>query len=303
MLFIELPYDCQYEIILSLDILSYFNMTCVLRLTKTINYNDLKYIYNSTWKKNDHYIGDTTYNPLFKSSANGLLRHGFGIYTQYISKYKEVMTIGYWNNNDIKYYKKITKNTKLNTEQAIVCQRQQLSQNTEIKYKGGWYNHMRNSIGTYDIIDQLGNIRHRDYGNWQDNKKHGCFNEIIYNPNNNHNTYTHTWLNNIDDIYIRYYKYDELLPIEFRLNNKIVKIIDKTGDNVIEFNLNNQYTLYTACVNINIIMTYYMYKRLKRPPLCIITSACSKEKICNCELCNYIIKHKKQFISKNNINL
>ena len=73
-----------------------------------------------------------------------------------------------------------TKNTKLKTEQAIVCQRQRLSANTEIKYKGGWDNYMRNSIGTYDIIDHFGNISHRDYGNWHDNKKHGCFNEIVY---------------------------------------------------------------------------------------------------------------------------
>ena len=61
MLLTDLPYDCQCEIILSLDILSYFNMTSVFRFTKTINYKQLKYIYNNTWKKNDYYIGDTIY--------------------------------------------------------------------------------------------------------------------------------------------------------------------------------------------------------------------------------------------------
>ena len=303
MLLTDLPYDCICEIILSLDILSYFNMTSVFRFIKTISYKQLKYIYNQIWKKNDYYIGNTIYNPLFKSSSNGLLRHGFGIYIKYISKYKELMTIGYWYNNDIKYYKKITKNTKLKTEHIIVSQRQNISPNNDMKYKGGWDNYMRNGIGSYDIIDIIGNISYRYYGNWCNNKKHGCFNEIIYNFDNACNNYTHTLLNNINHIYIRYYNHSNQLPIEFRLNNKIVKIIDNDDDSLIEFNLNNQYTLYTACVHINIIMSYYMYKRLKRPPLCIISSACSREKRCNCELCNYIIKHKKQFISKNNVTL
>ena len=300
MMFTDLPDDCLYEIIRSIDIISYFKMLHILRLTKTIDYTKLKYIYNGIWNNRDHYIGGTIYNPLFKSSENGLLRNGFGLYTQYISKHKEIKTIGYWKNNDIKHYKKITTNTKSNTEHAIVFQQYKTTPNIEVKYKGGWDNYMRNGIGSYDIMDTLGDIKHRYYGTWVNNKKDGCFNEIIYDLSEG---VSPNWLHNINNIYIRYYKDDNQLPLEFTLNNKIIKIIDKTDESSVEFNLKNQYTMYTACVHINRIMSYYMYKRLKRPPLCIISSACAKDKQCNCELCNYIIKNKKYLISKTYISL
>jgi hypothetical protein len=293
-----LPYDCIDEISSFLNIIGYINWKNTSTYLKNIlTIDNLKNIYNGPFNQTRHatqqYFGDVRLNKTLKTNFNGLIRHGFGIYTKYPCKNKTIKIIGYWKNNDISVSKIITINHKTNEEKwevknKIYNNKIDNDNPTDQRHKGEWRNGKKNGIGCLELTSIYKHIK--IYGTWTYNIKNGCFNEIYYNSEKNNSL----WYKFID---INYYKNNILSNIQFKLTDNIINIIDKNKDFIKTFHLTDNFSIYTVCAHINNLIAYYVTTNTSRKPLCIISKATDKNKICNCELCNYIIKHKKYYLS------
>ena len=141
-----------------------------------------------------------------------------------------------------------------------------------------------------------------EFGNWHNNIKHGCFNTIIYK------SYYEDGLYNkfLSLITICYYNMNikKLINIKIDVENKN-KVTLKYDDNTIQFNLDKEYSITTACHYINTLLVEYnnYYKSKLYPisisnkakPLSLLDISNNQNKLCNCELCNFIIKNRKIF--------
>lgn len=302
MYILSLPFDCVNEISSNLDIISYINWkNSTVFLKDIISIKELKGIYNGTWKYRNticHYFGSVINKKCNLTNYNGLIREGFGIYTKKLSKNSILKFIGYWKNNELHPYKKIIDfNPISNTEKWIVKKNydndfEDFNQK-EFKYYGEWFNKSRNGNGSLYLYSKYKQTKL--IGIWLNNIKNGCFNEIYYNMEQDD---FELWNKYLENIYIRYYKNNKKLPFEIDINR--YNVILKTEKRTIIFNLKNQFVAYTACHYINKLITNYNDNYFYKP-ICVISNILSGNKCCNCELCNHIIKHKKEYLEFINI--
>ena len=297
MMILNMVNDCINHMETFLDIHGYIQWknTCHFIKNNIIDMDKLD-IYHGEWnKKGDKYYGS------IKKGDNRYINHdnirdGFGIYTTYC--YNNITkTIGYWKNNQIKNRKIIKYNTKKGTEQWRVKHKYNLKIHDTIPqektYYGEWKNFMRNGIGMLESTCICNNNKSNGY--WIDNKKHRCHNEIYFKYDKNDQLWNRTCIY----IYVKYYNMDKELPFSLKIDDKKVFIINSVKKETIAFGVGNYFPVYTVCNNITNIVSTYLERITDRiiKPLCIIDMACSKNKLCNCELCNHIIKNEKYYRS------
>lgn len=288
-----LPIDCINNIETFLDVHGYIQWS---KSSNTIKKNMIKIEcigeYNDEWIGKDHYFGSIII------INDRQMRHGFGIYTLYKNK-TIIKTICYWNKNIPGVNKKVITIDAKKNEKWIVKHSYDIKIHYTIpqkkSYYGGWKNNMRNGIGqlTMSAIKN-GNISN---GYWLKNTKHGCHNEIFYNYERDDGL----WNRHLENIYINYYDYDHQLPFSLRINEKKVFIIDRKKGRTTAFGVGSFIAPITICNNILRILSIYTdtssFKYKTIYPFSIIDMACNKNKYCNCELCNHIIKNEKYYKS------